>query len=239
MPLQKKTRDLKEILSEIQNTGNILSPRSIDEKRGLYVQFLQNPHDDYYVRDSNDIQINEDTTAMGKPIIFPSCFAIKPGSHKKGWLHRRNIDFMHLIFCKVCPQDGVPYPEVGWASLTCVKRYYVWSLPEEEEVDLLFLEKRIWNPLVFDHFKTTTLTNEEILQKREELCLDGRLKNLGSTEWRNLRNSSQNYNDLFESLFIKLEEFVQQFEVEDMGNCHEGMSEDQKNRLIDKYVATL
>ena len=236
MPLQEKTIDLKEILSEIQNTGNILSPRSIDEKKGLYVQFLKNPHGDYYVRDSNDVQIGGNTTAMGKPIIFPGCFAIKPGSHKKGWLYRRNIDFMHLVFCKVCPQDGVLYPEVGWASLSCVKRYYVWSLPES--VDLLFLEKQIWNPLVFNHFKTAILTNEEIHQKREELCLDGRLKKLGSTEWKNLRNPSQNYSDLFKSLIRKLEEFVERFEREDIDDCHEGMSEDQQKRLIDKYVAT-
>ena len=92
--------------------------------------------------------------------------------------------------------------------------------------------------MVFKHFNTEILTNEEIHQKREELCLDGRLKNLGSTEWKNLRNSSQNYDDLFESLLKKLEEFVQRFEAEDLGNCHKGMSEDQKNRLIDKYVGS-
>ena len=102
----------------------------------------------------------------------------------------------------------------------------------------LFLEKQIWNPLVFNHFNTAILTNEEIHQKRQELCLGGRLKNLGSTESKNLRNSSQNYDDLFESLLIKLEEFVQRFEAEDMDNCHKGMSEDQKNRLIDKYVGS-
>ena len=234
MPLEDKTDTLKSILNEIENTGNILTTNPIGTSKGLYVQFLQNPYDDYYVRDSNDIQIGGFTKSMGKPIIFPSCFAIKPGSHKKGWLYRRNIDFMHLIFCKVCPKTGTNYANVGWASLKCIKHYHVWDLPDR--VDLSFLETKIWNPLVFNHFKTAILKKEEIVEKREELCLDGRLKNIRGTEWKNLRNGTQDYNDLFESLIIEMKEFVKKFESEDLKDCEEKMSEEKKNRIIQKYT---
>ena len=139
---------------------------------------------------------------------------------------------MHLIFCKVAPVPGDVYPEVGWASLSCIKNYYVWDLPDY--VDLTFLEKRLWNEIVYEHCNDAILTNDEIILKRGELLLD--LRAPGSTEWKNLRNDNQNYDELFTSLIERMSRFVQQFEDEDLDTFREGVSEEQQNSLIDKYI---